>query len=266
MILYSKEPINVQMKNVMMLDDPSTGGVIYISKSTYDDCMLLAGRFDGDANALIKVLFDPAEVKDNVDLKAAFKTMKNAPYPVQMLGPFLYFCKDNDGLSLEGATIERLYGIIHMLSQAISFNMLTLVPKEVRTKVSIPTSILNSYKKSWEDLTHSIKNDVVLVQAGSRQAIQQVTSTVEEKPKSVNKTKVVKEQEVIEPEEEDEDEDSGNTISEDFFANAFADVTSLTSKKEEQQPATPIQETTSSEPSNFVVNGSADKLDEYDNI
>ena len=44
MILYRKEPYPIQMKNVMLLDDTKSGGVVYVNKNTYDQALLLSGR------------------------------------------------------------------------------------------------------------------------------------------------------------------------------------------------------------------------------
>ena len=39
-----------------MLDDISTGGVVYVDKLTYDQAVMLYGRHEGDVNAVMRVI------------------------------------------------------------------------------------------------------------------------------------------------------------------------------------------------------------------
>lgn len=167
MILYKKEPYNLQMKNIMLLDDVTSGGVVYVSKNTYDQALLLSSRFDGNVDRVLATLKNyKTEVYIAIPgLKGLIDTMiKTMPEPLNMLAPFLVFAAQNQGISWDDSNIEMGYGILHQYSQLVDFNAVTLVPAEVRSNIVIPTGILTRYEDSWNDLCISLEEKVVKVE------------------------------------------------------------------------------------------------------
>lgn len=173
MILYSKNPLPIQMRNVMLLDDDSTGGVVYVSKATYDQATILWSRFEGNALTLLNILkVDTNKMKS---LPGRFEAVQsicgNAPKPLDILGPFVELFMENKNLDWENATMVDYYGWLHQVSQMIDFNAITLVPKEIAAKAEIPSTILKSYEESWRDLTDSLMDRTVM---SYTQPVQQV--------------------------------------------------------------------------------------------
>lgn len=165
MILYRKEPYPLQMKNIMLLDDVKSGGVVYVNKATYDQALMLHSRFDGNVQRVSDTIKSKkTEVYITIpNLPKVIETMgKTMPEPLNILAPFLMLCANNTGIEWNVEDREMVYGILHQYSQLIDFNAMTLVPAEVRANVQFPTSLLKQYKVSWEDLCSTLEDKVVL--------------------------------------------------------------------------------------------------------
>ena len=165
MILYRKEPYPLQMKNIMLLDDVKSGGVVYVNKATYDQALMLHSRFDGNVQRVADTIKSKkTEVYITIpNLPKVIETMgKTMPEPLNILAPFLMLCANNAGIEWDVEDREMVYGILHQYSQLIDFNAMTLVPAEVRANVQFPTSLLKQYKVSWEDLCSTLEDKVVL--------------------------------------------------------------------------------------------------------
>ena len=165
MILYRKEPYPLQMKNIMLLDDVKSGGVVYVNKATYDQALMLHSRFDGNVQRVADTIKSKkTEVYITIpNLPKVIETMgKTMPEPLNILAPFLMMCANNTGIEWNVEDREMVYGILHQYSQLIDFNAMTLVPAEVRANVQFPTSLLKQYKVSWEDLCSTLEDKVVL--------------------------------------------------------------------------------------------------------
>lgn len=151
------------MKNIILLDEGNYDGCLYVSKETYDQAILLWGRLDGDADRVESMLLTPAmkynnasAMKDLVDdLKATM------PAPLNMLAPFLMYAVES-GITIKDGDYKKAYGILHMYSQLIDFNAMTLVPAEVRLAVKLPVSVLNNYESSWDDICSTLEEKVVM--------------------------------------------------------------------------------------------------------
>ena len=175
MILYRKEPYPIQMKNVMLLDDVKSGGVVYVNKTTYDQALLLSGRLDGDPKRVLDILKSPKNeiYRTMLGLKGLMEEMMSSmPKPINMLAPFLIFCTQNQGIEWDANNRKFGYGVLHQFSQLVDFNAITLVPTEVRNNITVATTVLKEYQTSWDDLCSSLKDNVVLG------AVQPVTQTV----------------------------------------------------------------------------------------
>lgn len=166
MILYKKEPFPLQMRNIMLLDDAESDGVVYVNKTTYDQALLLSGRMDGDPNRVLSLLTTPKTeaYRATPGLKNIVeKMMESMPKPLNMIAPFLIYCVQNQGIDWTQVDRVFAYGILHQFSQLTDFNAITLVPAEVRNNISVPTALLKSYEASWDDLCQSLRDLVTLV-------------------------------------------------------------------------------------------------------
>lgn len=182
MILYRKEPYPIQMKNIMLLDDAKSGGVVYVNQTTYDQALMLSARLDGDPKRVLDILKSPkTEVYRTIyGLKGLVEEMMSSmPKPINMLAPFLIFCVQNQGIEWDAEDREFAYGILHYYSMLTDLNQITLVPAEVRNNISIPTAVLKAYQTSWDDLCSTLKDNVVMG-AVQTPVIQQVAQPVQQ--------------------------------------------------------------------------------------
>lgn len=205
MIIYRKEPYPLQMRNIMLLDDNSTGGVVYVSKATYDQALLLHGRFDGNPQRVLDTIKGKGTevyVFNNPLKELVEKACKEFPEPINMVAPFLIYATSNQNIDWTKADMVTAYGIVHQLSQLIDFNATTLVPKEIRMQLSLPTAILMQYETSWNELCSTLEERLALVNIAS-------TTVVEKKEESTKKAEptvsIPKAEPMKEPEEEEDD-------------------------------------------------------------
>lgn len=186
MILYRKEPYPLQMKNIMLLDDAKSGGVVYVSKTTYDQALMLHSRFDGNVQRVIDTL-KSKKTEAYIAIPGLPNTInamgKTMPEPLNILAPFLMLCTQNQGIEWNENDREFAYGILHQYSQLIDFNAMTLVPAEVRANVTIPTALLKQYQVSWDDICSTLEDKVVaLPKQAVVQQVVQAPQTPEVKP------------------------------------------------------------------------------------
>lgn len=186
MILYRKEPYPLQMKNIMLLDDAKSGGVVYVSKTTYDQALMLHSRFDGNVQRVIDTL-KSKKTEAYIAIPGLPNTInamgKTMPEPLNILAPFLMLCTQNQGIEWNENNREFAYGILHQYSQLIDFNAMTLVPAEVRANVTIPTALLKQYQVSWDDICSTLEDKVVaLPKQTVVQQVVQAPQTPEVKP------------------------------------------------------------------------------------
>lgn len=285
MILYTKEIPLILTQNLILLDDPAENGYIFVSKATYDQALLLWGRFEGDVNALM--LFcknDPDTWKDVPWIRPAMSWVKNnAPEPLNMLAPALKYAVNLKDVKEEDINAELIYGILHSISQTCDFNAMYTTPSEIRAKVSIPTAILMSYKASWENLLAPLKVNLL---SKLQEAIDAGDDEDDEEEERPRKKKKKASKRVIEEEEEDDDDDDDDEEDEDadgdedgdeedeeayyarLMAESAAEVAEAAKEKENKptpSASTPIAETGSSlEQQSSEAEESAIVLDEYD--
>lgn len=204
MILYKKEPYPLQMKNIMLIDDPSTNGCLYLSKQTYDQAIILSSRLDNNPERVLSMLIGTKFLNYGSvpGLSNAIKeAMAKMPSPINCLAPFLLYCMDNQGLDWENMDITVMYGILHQFSQLVDFNAITLVPAEVRANITLPTAIIMQYEASWDDLCSSLKDRVVMTAKENKVERSEVTEPTSKK----TATKV--DESVVDADEDDDDEE-----------------------------------------------------------
>lgn len=162
MILFRRTPFQCKMKNVMMLDvelkkpidenDVDDESVVYVSKNTYDQCVRMHGRFEGEIGYMCRNL--GVEYGEGTPVDYFYN---NAPEPINILAPFI-------GVLVKAGhkvdEIEGMFGYLHIMSQIINFDAYMLMPADARADVTIGNSVLKSYKESWEDLESSLMDRV----------------------------------------------------------------------------------------------------------
>lgn len=259
MILYKKEPIPLQMRNIMLLDDDRTGGVVYVNKQTYDQALLLHGRFDGDPNRVINTIKGKGTETYivNVELRGLVENMMEAmPKPLNMLAPFIIMATQNKNIEWKADNLIMGYGILHQFSQLIDFNATTLVPAEVRNNLSLPTIILMQYESSWDELCSTLKDRVVNIKNDSVKNEEHVA-----KPKSSNEVS----KEVINEEPEDDEEVEDDGIDWDALNARLEEIKSAPPEKSLSINTTPAPEPTPVITANkSEAEASSSILDEFD--
>lgn len=255
MILYMESPIPVMMQNLILLDEPTTNGYIYVSKATYDQALLLWGRFEGDVNGLMRFTQnDPADWKDVPWITPAMKWIKeNAPEPLNMLAPVFKMMSNLKSINMDDLNPKLIYGLLHIMSQTIDFNATYLAPTGLRTQVKVPVGILMSFEKSWEGLIAPLKENL-LKQLVDIADDEEDDEEEHPKRKKVKKKKVSRyveeddEEEEDETDDADEDEDESEDEEDDLnsrFANIFADAAKQADEDMKQQSDSNTESNTS---------------------
>lgn len=283
MILYRKEPYPLQMKNIILLDDSKSEGVIYVSKNTYDQALILYNRFDGNVSRIQSSLISNATSgwSDVPGLADVITDMSESmPMPLNALAPFLMYCSKNYDITWNVENREQTYGVLHQYSQLIDFNAVTLVPTEIRNQVTFPTAILKQYEASWDDICSTLKEKVVQVPT---QVVQQVVSAPTPVP-VVQQAPVVAEAKPVEKVEEAKNDNADDSEEEEEmspFQRRMMELAAKTkadrekhleeeknrAKNEPAKPSTPVK----TEPAPQVLGQQQDRakeanevLDEFD--
>lgn len=162
MILFRRTPFQCKMKNVMMLDvelkkpieenDVDDESVVYVSKNTYDQCVRMHGRFEGEIGYMCRNL--GVEYGEGTPVDYFYN---NAPEPINILAPFIGVLVKAGHKADE---IEDMFGYLHIMSQIINFDSYMLMPADARADVTIGNAVLKSYEESWEDLESSLMDRV----------------------------------------------------------------------------------------------------------
>lgn len=166
MIIYRKDPYHLQMRNIMLLDDAPTGGLIYVNKDTYDQALLLSGRMDGNPQRVLDIIKSPKNeiYRTMPEFKALMENMmQTMPKPLNMIAPFMLLCVSNQGIVWNKDDRVFAYGILHQLSQLIDFNGATTIPAQMRNDVTLPTALLMQYEASWNELCSSLEDKIISV-------------------------------------------------------------------------------------------------------
>ena len=168
MLIYSKEPLNVMMKNILLLDDPLTDGYVYVSKETYDQALSLNLTFNGDVGR-VKGTISGKGMLNWANNKAVSHAVnlcaERFASPLNMLAPYLAYTvpmgiewSDNDE-----EIAEMAYGVLHQMSQFVNFHATALMPAGAKADITIPKNIILSYKESWKAQVDSLDKCVVAV-------------------------------------------------------------------------------------------------------
>lgn len=232
------------MRNIMLLDDKE-GGLVYVSKDTYDQALMLAARYDGNPARVPTVIQTPKTMSwiNNPDLKNMINRMEEImPEPINMLAPFLIYTVNTTGLKYDKENAEMAYGILHQYSQLINFNAITTVPAQVRNDLSFPATILLSYKASWDALCATLADYVVAMPVAQVSPVQveqpklAVPPAITSRPATPVAEAIPNIGSTEEPEAEDEDDKYA--VDADEMAAIFAEIEAAPSDvKKDDKPA-----------------------------
>lgn len=161
------------MQNMMLLEDKE--GFIYLNKVTYDAAHALMVRHEDVERAI--AAFNPNWRSLNV-ASNILDFAKTAPEPVNYLAYALSYL-DGKGIDLDKATREELYGYLHVISQMVDLNGVTLIPAEARAKIDIPLFSLKNFKESWNSILGTLKD--YTVDSFVDQIINKVNTEIKEK-------------------------------------------------------------------------------------
>ncbi len=151
MIIFKEKAISIAQENCIMLElENEVQGFIYLSKSTYDQALLLSDRLEGEVSYLRKVLSGSA-TSHAEEIQYFYET---APEPLNILAPFIGLVKAD--VKLE-RNMRTLCGVLHVMSMAIDFNEFSKVPASVRANVEFGKSAIRKYEQSWNDMEVKIK-------------------------------------------------------------------------------------------------------------
>lgn len=167
MILYTKQPVNIQINNVMVLKDDFSKGIVYIDGDTFAQAVSMFTTFNNDDDRLEATLRSSATegwVANDGLYKAATLFKEHAPKPLNVLGHFLAYAKSVqfDWSGSDEEVMEKCYGVLHILSQMIDFYQICIQPKDVRQNITLLSNSVANYKNSWNVIIGDLKQEVVL--------------------------------------------------------------------------------------------------------
>lgn len=152
MIYYSEKPIKTWQPNLIMLDLEDDLGYIYVTRNTYDQAVLIADRFNHDAELVTKKLGGVRNQEDTSSYMVAV-----LPDPINILTPF-YHLIDNS-VKIDPENTRQAIGVLSYISMSVDFNMMLKVPPEVRANLVFTKSILLDYQRHFEDFNFKIISD-----------------------------------------------------------------------------------------------------------
>ena len=103
--------------------------------------------------------------------------MSEAPYPLNMLMPYVNILNENNpkimtGYTLNpGKSLQDIYGYLHVLSQMIDFEKYTMFEEKHRQDIKASDFMYLNYEVSWKEF---IARDAMRVEVAYQQPIVQV--------------------------------------------------------------------------------------------
>ena len=152
MIYYSENPLKTWQPNLIMLDLEDDLGHIYVTRNTYDQAVLIADRFNHDAELVANKLGCVRNQEDTSSYMVAV-----LPDPINILTPFYHLIDSN--VKLDPENTRQAIGVLSYMSMSIDFNMMLKVPYEVRANLVFTKSILLDYQRHFEDFNFRILDD-----------------------------------------------------------------------------------------------------------
>lgn len=249
MLIYSKEPLNVMMKNILLLDDQFTGGYVYVNKETYDQALSLYVTFNQDILRVKQTISGKGMLNWEANKKISHVVSVCSEYfssPLNMLAPYLAYTlpigvewpEDDEEM------IKMAYGILHQMSQFTNFYATALMPAGAKADITIPKNIIMAYEDSWRAQLETLDKCVVAVPVYVERAINvepsadelhvvQITEEVQNSAKPVEES-VPEEVTVEEPKVE---ESVAQAESEESTDEGAEEATTDTAEQEDDQTA-----------------------------
>lgn len=168
MIIYSKEPLNVMMKNILLLDDPYTGGYVYVSKETYDQAISLSITFNQDVGRVKGTISGKGMLNwaaNKVISHVVSLCSERFASPISMLAPYLAYTLPIgvEWPEDDKEIVAMAYGVLHQMSQFTNFYGTALMPSGSKADISIPKNIIMAYEESWKAQIETLGDCVVAV-------------------------------------------------------------------------------------------------------
>lgn len=168
MLIYSKEPLNVMMKNILLLDDPFTNGYIYVNKETYDQALSLYITYNQDIGRVRQTISGKGMLNwaaNKVISRVVNLCSENFCSPINMLAPYLAYTlpigvewpEDDEEI------IRMAYGVLHQMSQFTNFYATSLMPAGAKADITIPKNIVMAYEESWKAQLETLDKCVVAI-------------------------------------------------------------------------------------------------------
>lgn len=176
MILLSSPNSNMLSKHFVCLQDNETGADIYVSLDTYNQCIRIAKEYDDDPEVYLDKAFGLSLDTEGFDLVIR-RFMSEAPYPLNMLMPYVNILNENNpkimtGYTLNpGKSLQDIYGYLHVLSQMIDFEKYTMFEEKHRQDIKASDFMYLNYEVSWKEF---IARDAMRVEVAYQQPIVQV--------------------------------------------------------------------------------------------
>lgn len=168
MIIYSKEPLNVMMKNILLLDDPFTDGYVYVNKETYDQALSLSVTFNQDIGRVKQGMTGKGMLNwaanKAVNHVVSLCSEQFAP-PLNMIAPYLAYTHPV-GIEWpedDKEAIVMAYGILHQLSQFVNFYGAALMNAGAKAEITLPKNIMLAYEDSWKAQLDTLDKCVVVL-------------------------------------------------------------------------------------------------------
>lgn len=168
MLIYSNEPLNVMMKNILLLDDLFTGGYVYVNKETYDQALSLSITFNQDIGRVKQTISGKGMLNWAANAKINHVVSLCAEHfaqPLNMLAPYLAYTlpigvewpdEDED-------IIKMAYGVLNQMSGFTNFYGTALMPAGAKAEITIPKNIIMAYEDSWKAQLDTLDKCVVAV-------------------------------------------------------------------------------------------------------
>ncbi len=183
MLIYSKEPLNVMMKNILLLDDPFTSGYVYVNKETYDQALSLNITYNQDIGRVKQTISGKGMLNwaaNKVISHVVSFCSEHFCSPLNMLAPYLAYTLPIgvEWPEDDAEIIKMAYGVLNQMSQFVNFYGTALMPATAKADITIPKNIIMSYEDSWKAQIETLDKCVVAVPVDVDMVINEVMEKI----------------------------------------------------------------------------------------
>jgi hypothetical protein len=140
MLVYSESRVVPAAINIITLEGEG-GGFFYVHRTVYDQAVILTDLFGASPDSLRQLIM--GETKQ----PAVEFYLKNAPEPINILGPFIDLVTGNGTIDSD---LEEISGVLHVMSMCINFRKILKVDAKLRQSVRFSLSIKGEYQILWD--------------------------------------------------------------------------------------------------------------------